>query len=309
MAQHLRNRLNSIRPLRVFSHVYELGSVTLAAQALSLTQPTVSIQLRQLTEVIGSPLYQMRGKHIIFTEAGHAVARYCQRITSATDDLESELADLVDLKAGTLRVAVVTSAKYFTPHLLGDFCQKYPLIDIVLKVGNRDTILSRYEQGLDDVYLFSHLESEMNESAIRFLPNLLYPVAHIDHPLSQKKEISINEFLTYPILAREPGSGTRFAIENHLRKLNLSFKPKLVIESNEAIKHCVLAEMGLAILSQYALYYEPNDNITYLPVETFPIETYWHIVKSPMKIQTPLSKVFTQHLLDEKIIYNKLLSS
>ncbi|UTV30820.1 LysR family transcriptional regulator [Photobacterium atrarenae] len=299
MPQHLRNRLNNIRPLRVFSQVYELGSITLAAEALNLTQPTVSIQLRQLAELIDTPLYQLRGKKLIFTEAGHLMARYCQTIMAATDTLESELANLMALKAGTLRVAVVTSAKYFIPHLLGEFCHQYPLIDVVLKVGNRDKILGRYQQGLDDIYLFSHLEPDMIDSAVRFLPNRLYPVAHKEHPLAGKKAISIKEFLDYPILAREQGSGTRFAIEKHLAGLQLPFRPKLVIESNEAIKHCVLADMGVAILSEYALHYEPNENITFLPVDHFPIKTYWHIVKSPLKLQTPLSTAFIQHLADQ----------
>lgn len=300
MPQHLRNRLSNTRLLRVFMTVYELGSITRAAEELNLTQPTVSIQLRQLTETVGMPLYQVVGKKMIFTEAAKLVAEYSHELLSTLDRLEIDLADLNQLKAGTLKVAVVTSAKYFIPHLLGSFCRMYPLVDVDLKVGNRDKIRARYQQGLDDIYLFSHLEKEMENSALQYLPNNLYPIANKYHPLAKKKKISIEELLNYPWLAREVGSGTRYAIDAHFSRFNLSLKPKLVVESNEAIKHCVLAGIGLSILSEYALHYEPSNDIVYLPVTGFPIKTSWYIVRSSLKLQTPLSEAFLHHITHQK---------
>ena len=298
--QHLRYRISNIRNLRVFLSVYEQESITLAAQTLNLTQPTVSIQLRQLTDLIGMPLYQVVGKKLIFTQAADTLAKYANELLDTIDRLEIDLANLSEIKAGTLKVAVVTSAKYFIPHLLGSFCDTYPLIDIVLKVGNRQSILERYHQGLDDIYLFSHLEPQMEPHSIQFLPNRLYPVAPKDHPLANQSHIEPKELLNYPWLSREPGSGTRFAIDAHFEKLNLQFKPKLVIESNEAIKHCVIAGMGLTILSEYALEDEPSTSLVKLSIANFPILTNWHIVRAPLKHQTPLSDAFIQHATYEK---------
>ncbi|MGR5142032.1 LysR family transcriptional regulator [Photobacterium sp. DNB23_23_1] len=299
MTQHLRSRINSIRNLRVFLAVYELGSITIAAQSLNLTQPTVSIQLRQLTELIGMPLYHVIGKKIVFTQAADITAKYCNELFDTIERLEIDLADISEIKAGTLKVAVVTSAKYFIPHLLGSFCRTYPLVDIVLKVGNRENILSRYHQGLDDIYLFSHLEPQMKPYAIKFLPNRLYPVAPKEHPLTNQPFITPEELLQYSLLSREPGSGTRYAIDAHFAKRNLPFKPKLVIESNEAIKHCVIAGMGVAILSEYALEDEPSSQLVRLAIADFPIVTNWHIVKAPLKHQTPLSEAFIHHATEK----------
>ncbi|KLV04132.1 RuBisCO operon transcriptional regulator [Photobacterium aquae] len=298
MTQHLRRRLSNFRSLRVFLTVYETGSITKAANQLNLTQPTVSIQLRQLSDLIDMPLYQIVGKRIVFTQAADILAKYSEELFNTLDRLEIDLADLKQLKAGTLKVAVVTSAKYFIPHLLGSFCQCYPLVDIDLKVANREKILSRYQQGRDDLYLFSHLEPDMPPFATRFLPNRLYPIAPTGHPLTLQKEISPKSLLQYPWLSRELGSGTRHAIDQHFKTLNITFNPQLVIESNEAIKHCVMAGMGLAILSEYALKESIDNQFELLSVKSFPITTYWHIVKPPHRHETPLSKAFIKHVTD-----------
>ncbi|WP_036799305.1 LysR family transcriptional regulator [Photobacterium marinum] len=299
MPQHLRNRFNVIKPLRVFLTVYELGSVTKAAEVLNLTQPTISIQLKQLMELLGVRLYKQVGRKLVFTEAAAIVARHGEALFELLDRLEISLAALSELKAGTLRIAVVTSAKYFIPHLVGMFCQRYPLIDIELKVGNREKIRQRYLQEKDDIYLFSLLSDEMEKLAISFLPNPLYAIAHRCHPLSAMKKIQPFELCAYPFISREPGSGTRYAIDRHFEQLNLALKPRMVIESNEAIKHCVLADLGISILSEYALKPEIGDELVALPVEGFPIMTRWHLVRSPNRVQTALSDAFVEFITDQ----------
>lgn len=299
MAQHLRRRLNAIRPLRVFLTVYETGSITKAANSLNLTQPTISIQLRKLTEVIGTPLYKQVGRKLVFTEAADIVAAHGVELFETLDRLEISLADLNQLKAGTLRIAVVTSAKYFIPHLLGSFCQRYPLVDIQLTVGNRAKIIQRYKQDLDDIYLFSHLSEEMTDYAISFLANPLIAIAHHQHPLAQKKNIQPAELCHYPFISREYGSGTRYAIEHYFEGKGLKLTTKMTIESNEAIKHCVIAGLGISILSEYALRYESNPNLIYLPVDDFPILTSWHLVRSAHRLQTALSEAFVDFIKEE----------
>jgi DNA-binding transcriptional LysR family regulator len=292
MAQYLSRRLNAIRPLRVFLTVYKAGSITKAAHLLNLTQPTISIQLRKLTEIIGTPLYKQVGRKLIFTEAADIIVAHSIELFETLDRLEISLADLKQIKAGTLRIAVVTSAKYFIPHLLGSFCRQYPLIEIQLTVGNRAKIIKRYKQDLDDIYLFSHLNEQMKDYAISFLANPLIAIAHQQHPLAQKKTISVEELCDHPFISRENGSGTRYAIESYFEVKGLTLTTKMTIESNEAIKHCVIAGLGISILSEYAIKDESNPSLVYLPVDGFPILTSWHLVRSAHRIQTALSEAF-----------------
>ncbi|GAB3519237.1 LysR family transcriptional regulator [Photobacterium alginatilyticum] len=308
MAQHLRRRLNTIRPLHVFQTVYEVGSITKAADMLNLTQPTISIQLRKLTEALGTPLYKQVGRKLVFTEAAEIVAAHSVELFETLDRLEISLADLNELKAGTLRIAVVTSAKYFIPHLLGSFCQQYPLVDIELTVGNRAKIIQRYAQDLDDIYLFSHLSDEMTKNAISFLVNPLVAIAHAQHPLAQKESILPEELCHYPYISREYGSGTRYAIEHFFEGRGLKLSPQMTIESNEAIKHCVIADLGVSILSEYAIRYEPTPHLVSLPVEGFPILTSWHLVRSAHRIQTVLSEAFVEFIQENgKNVMNQSL--
>lgn len=298
--QLLKKRLTNFRCLRVFLTVYEHGSVSGAAKILNLTQPTISIQLKQLTELIGAELYHLQGKKLVFTEAGHMTARYCIKIMQNIDDLEVEIANLAQLKSGTLKVAAVTSCEYFVPHLIGSFLDKYPMVDIDFKVDNRETIRERYTSELDDLYIFSHIDDGMTGDIVPLFPNNLYAIANKSHPLALKERVKLKELIGFSWILREPGSGTRLAIERHFKQNNVSIKPKLVMESNEAIKHCVMAGMGLSILSEYALTQENPENIAILPVDSFPIETHWNLVFPSSLRQSPLSQAFMEHLIEYK---------
>lgn len=300
--QLLRNRLTNFRCLRVFLTVYEQGSVSAAAKILNLTQPTISIQLKQLSDLLGTELYHLQGKKLVFTEVGHITARYCIKITQDIDDLEIEISNLSQLKSGTLKVAAVTSCEYFVPHLIGSFLDKHPMVDIDFKVDNREKIRERYKNGYDDLYIFSHIDSDMTGDIVPLFPNNLYAIASKSHPLAFKDSIRLKALVGFSWILREQGSGTRRAIERHFSHHDININPKLVMESNEAIKHCVMAGMGLSILSEYALTQENPENIAILPVETFPIETYWNLVFPSSTRQSPLSQAFMAHLIEYKKI-------
>ncbi|MDB1125076.1 LysR family transcriptional regulator [Vibrio algarum] len=306
--QLLRNRLSNFRSIRVFLTVYEQGSVSGAAKVLNLTQPTISIQLKQLSELLGAELYHLQGKKLVFTEVGHMTARYCMKIIQNVDDLEIEIANLAQLKSGTLKVAAVTSCEYFVPHLIGSFIDKHQMVDIDLKVDNRDKIKERYQNGQDDLYLFSHIDSDMSGGIVPLFPNNLYAIASKNHPLARKDNIDIRSLVGFSWILREQGSGTRQAIEKHLGQHDITLNPKLVMESNEAIKHCVMAGMGLSILSEYALTQENPSNLAILSVDTFPIETHWNLVFPTSTRQSPLSQAFMEHLIEyKKILKGNLL--
>ncbi|HCH5588660.1 TPA: LysR family transcriptional regulator [Vibrio parahaemolyticus] len=298
--QLLKNRLTNFRCLRVFLTVYEQGSVSGAAKILNLTQPTISIQLKQLSGLLGADLYQLHGKKLVFTEAGHMTARYCMKLIQNVDDLEVELANLAQLKSGTLKVAAVTSCEYFVPHLIGSFLDKYPAVDIYLKVDSRERIKERYNNGSDDLYIFSQIDNDMKGDVVPLFPNNLYAIASKSHPLALKDRIEIRTLLGFSWIFREQGSGTRRAIEKHFSQYDIIINPKLVMESNEAIKHCVMSGMGLSILSEYALIQERPENFAILSVDTFPIKTYWNLVFPNSARQSTLSQAFMAHLIEYK---------
>ncbi|CDT58206.1 Transcriptional regulator, LysR family [Vibrio coralliirubri] len=298
--QLLRNRLSNFRSLRVYLTVYEQGAISSAAKTLNLTQPTISIQLKQFSNVVGAELYYVQGKKLVFTESGKLTAKYCRQIIQKIDDLEIEISNLAQLKSGTLKVAAVTSCEYFVPHLIGSFLEKFPMVDIDFKIDNRENIKERYNNGQDDLYLFSHIDNDMTGEVVPLFPNNLYAFASKTHPLALKEKVSLKSLVGFSWILRERGSGTRQAIEEHFSKSDVVIRPKLVMESNEAIKHCVMAGMGLSILSEYALTQESPENLTVLPVDTFPIKTYWNLVFPSSTKQSTLSQAFMAHLMEYK---------
>lgn len=290
------NKLGTIRQLEILERVYTLGSVTAAADDLNLSQPTLSMQLKKLADQNDVQLYNQVGKQLIFTEAGEIFVRSARRILQEMSTLRSELDLLHGLTKGTLKLAFVTSAKYFIPHLLGPFCERYPDIDIQLKVGNRQQVLERMNQADDDFYVFSHLPEMRNLKAIEFLPNPLIPIVAADHPLAAQPNLTLKDLLPFNYIAREPGSGTRYTIENYLKDTGVALTPKMTIESNEAIKHCVMSNLGFSILSAYTLSFGGDEGIAKLNVEGFPIPSHWSFVWPQEKRLSPIANVFLEYI-------------
>lgn len=197
--------IGTLRQLQILLALREHGSVTAASEALYLTQPTVSMQLKNLTDKIGMPLYQQHGKKLQFTDAGLEVLKTAKDVVDCFDQLEMRLSALKGLEAGKLRIAVVSTAKYFIPHLLGEFCKLYPNVEVNFSVGNRQQIIDRMKDNQDDFYVFTYPPKEIDLVTIKFLDNPLVAIAHNQHPLTQKKRISLQQFFKLPFLLREIG--------------------------------------------------------------------------------------------------------
>ena len=288
-------RIGTLRPLEVLIKVYERGSVTDAARELHLTQPTVSMQMKKLSEAVGEPLYQQSGRQIYFTEAGLATLRMAREVLSNVESLEGRLAALNGLKAGTLRIGVVTTAKYFIPHLIGDFVKRYPDIEVDFKVGNREQIIEMLEAGREDFYVFSH--PPQRELILReFVPNPLVAIAEKSHPLAEQTSITLAEFAKYPFLMRESGSGTRHAILRHMDKQCIQLNVRMTIESNEAIKHAVMSGLGVSILSSHTLTYGGSTGLIRLNVETLPIKTRWFLAQPQARALSAVGNAFLEHI-------------
>lgn len=206
-------RHGTLRQLEVFEAIVRYGSYTRAAEELFLTQPTVSMQIKKLTDAVGLPLFEQIGKKIYLTDAGKELHEMNQDIFKRFERFEMIAADMKGMKAGKLRLAVVTTAKYFVPRLLGMFCRQYPGIEVSLKVSNRAHILERLTNNQDDLYVLGQPPKELDVIAETFLKNQLVALASVDHPLANEKGIALKRIVKEPFLSRESGSGTRIATE------------------------------------------------------------------------------------------------
>ena len=295
----LHARVGTLRQLEILLAVHDMGTVTAAAEALHLTQPTVSMQLHKLADAMGIALYVQQGRKLRFTDAGLAAVASARRVMEEFALLDMTLADLRGLKAGTLRLAVVTTAKYFVPHLLGPFCERYPGIEVSFNVGNREQIIDRLEAGLDDFYVFSHVPGGMALESSAFLDNPLVAIAAEGHPLARRSRLSLNDIAQEPFLMRELGSGTRHAIEHYLQQQGQPLNVKMTVESNEAIRHSVMAGLGISILSAHTLNLGGWVGLEPLPVEGLPIVTQWYLVRPSGKRLSVVASAFQQFMEEE----------
>lgn len=290
----------TLHQLKVFEAVARHNSFTRAAEELFLTQPTVSMQVKQLTKAVGMPLFDQVGKRLSLTQAGEELVKTCREVFENLDQFEMTVADLKGLKQGRLRVAVITTAKYFVPRLLGPFCQRYPGIDISLQVTNHEYILNRLSENLDDLYVMSQLPENIEITCHQILENPLIVVAQAEHPLAQEKNIPLERLASEPFIMREPGSGTRKAVQSLFDEQKILLKVRLDLGSNEAIKQAIAGGLGISVLSAHTLALEgPSSQLTILDVEQFPIERYWYAVYPNGKQLSIVARTFLEYLLAE----------
>lgn len=276
------------------------GSFTKAAEELYITQPTVSSQIKQLTKAVGLPLFEQIGKHIDLTEAGKELLATCQEIFEKLDNFEMKIADLKGTKQGQLRLGVITTAKYFVPRLLGSFCEQYQGIDISLQVTNHQKLQERMAENQDDLYVISQLPEDIDLVSHAFLENPLVVLARRDHPLAQEKNIPIERLDDEPFIMREPGSGTRAAVQKLFAEHDVSVKVRLELGSNEAIKQAIAGGLGISVLSQHSILpASSNPELTVLDVKHFPIKRDWYVVYLAGKQLSVIAQTFLQYLLQE----------
>lgn len=290
-------RHSTLRQLEVFEAIARLKSFTRAAEELFLTQPTVSMQIKKLTDEIGLPLFEQIGKKIYLTDAGKELYQTCLGIFEHFSRFEMIASDMKGLKSGKLRLAVVTTAKYFTPRLLGMFCQEYPGIDVALIVTNRERALERLSSNQDDLYILGQVPDAVDAVAEVFLDNPLVVLASADHPLSREKKISIERICDESFIMREPGSGTRMATERFFLEQGYKLKVRMELGSNEAIKQAIVGRLGIAVLSRHTLALDaPMGQLAILDVEGFPIERHWYFAYPSGKQLSIVAQTFLEYL-------------
>ena len=290
-------RHTTLRQLEVFEAIARLGSFTRAAEELHLTQPTVSMQIKKLSEAVGMDLFEQVGKKIYLTDAGRALHNFSREIFDHFNHFEMLLADLKGLKQGRLRLAVITTAKYFIPRLLGTFCRQYPGIDVSMKVSNRERILERLNNNEDDLYILGQPPDGVDVIAEPFLTNPLVVLAPTDHPLVRKKNIPLRRLAEEPFLLRESGSGTRIATEQLFARHDLKLRVRMELGSNEAIKQAVVGGLGISVLSRHTLSPDVTmDQIALLDVQGFPIKRHWCAVYPKGKQLSVVANTFLDYL-------------
>lgn len=290
----------TLRQLQVFEAIYRLGSFTRAAEELFLTQPTVSMQIRKLTDAMDVPLFEHVGRNVEPTEAGTELYAACRGMFEILANLEMKISDLKGLKRGRLRMGVITTAKYLAPEMLGEFSRNYPGIDLALKVTNRESIINRMQSNEDDLYIMGQApEGELEVESYPFAPNPLVVMAPRDHHLVGKKNISLEEIADEPFIMREPGSGIRDVTLRTFDAKGLRPKVRMELGSNEAIKHAIVGGLGLSVLSLHTLALEGADGpVAILDVEGFPILRNWYIVYPKGKELSLVAQTFLDFAVD-----------
>lgn len=300
----------TLRQLTVFEAIARHSSFTRASEELFLTQPTVSMQIKKLTDTVGQPLFEQVGKKIYLTAVGSELYTACRDILNSLNRFEMTVADMQGLKKGQLRLAVITTAEYFIPRILGPFCQRYPGIEVTLEVFNRENILQRLNDNLDDLYILGQPPEGIAVDYFPFLENPLVVVGPPDHPMAGTAPITLGQLAEQPFIMREPGSGTRQALQRLFDEHNIPLNVRMELGSNEAIKQAIIGGLGLSALSQHTITAElVTGELAILNVEDFPIRRSWYAAYPAGKQLSIIAHTFRDYLLGEgKQILEKNLS-
>jgi DNA-binding transcriptional LysR family regulator len=289
----------TLHQLRIFHAVARCGSFAKAAQALHLSPPALSLQVKQLSQSIGQPLFEQLGKRIFLTTAGHTLADACADIDRRLEQLGQDLLAQQGVEQGQLRVAILTTLKYSVPKLLGRFCREHPGIDVSLFVGNRGALLQRLKANEDDLYIMGQAPDHLDVISTPFADNPLIAIAAPDHPLAGKRTIPAERLAKEPFIMREPESGTRLTTERFFAERGLELINRLELGSNEAIKQTVAGGLGVAVLSAHTVQAElALGDLVQLDVRHFPLLRRWYVLRHSGKRLSPAAQAFERRLYE-----------
>ena len=299
----------TFRQLKVFEAVARHLSYTQAARELYLTQPAVSMQIKQLEENVGLPLFEQMGKKIYLTEAGREMYHYCRTIAAQLEEAEEVIEQLKGMRRGHLQISVATTANHFATRLLAEFVKHNEGVTFSLDVTNRETLLHQLAENERDIVIMGRPPGDGDLVAEPFMDNPLVVVAARDHPLVEKKNIKLDALRDEVFVTREQGSGTRIAMERFFKERGVSVNLEMEMTSNEAIKQAVEAGLGLGLVSIHTLELElETGRLSILDVEDFPILRHWYVVYRKGKRLAPVAEAFRQFIHKEaKSLMSKVI--
>ena len=290
----------TIRQIQIFESVARNKSFTRAAEELFITQSTVSIQLKQLSDTLGVQLIEQVGKKLYLTRAGEAQLANCQRLLSTLREMESDAASYHEKPQGILSISGTITSQFFLPRVFGAFSKKYPEVDIVFQVSTRPAIMERFASNQDDLYVIGRIPEGMEIKVIPFVENPFIFIAPIDHPLVGQKKITLRRVLQEPFLTREPGSTTLKELQRYCDENKVGINQKMVLGGNEAIKQGVIGGLGISVLSRFATTLELSLGlIAELDVENFPLQSQWYIGYPSGKKPSTATNAFLDFVRDE----------
>ena len=298
----------TLRQLRVFNEVCDLRSYSRAAEEMSLTQPAVSLQIRQLEELIGQPLFDYVGKKLYMTEAAEALQLASRDIFGRLENLDMQLSDMQGSLQGQLKLAVESSAKYFVPHLFAAFKRQHPEVNLQLTVVNRAQAVRRLSDNRDDLVIMSMVPQDMGLEFLPFLNNPIIAVAPADHPLCDQGPLHLQDLVPYTLVIREPGSGTRLACEEYFKEKRVHFNQILEVASTESQRECAIAGLGVALLTRHAVNLElATGLLRELPVDELPLYRSWCAVQAKAKRLSPVAHAFLGFIRSERLQISALV--
>ena len=290
----------TLKQLQTFIEVAREKSVSKAAERLFVTQPAVSMQMRQLEDAFGLALIEPFGRNIRLTNAGQEFLTHAIAALAQLKDLESIMAEHVGMKQGRIDLAIVSTAKYFVPMLLVRFSQLLPGIEIKLRIDNRENILGMLSRSEIDLVIMGRAPTTLDCEATPFATNPLAIVSAPDHPLSRRKRMGFDALKDYPFVVREQGSGTRAAMERLFAQHELPIKVAMEMPSNETIKQAVMAGMGLSFLSLRTVRHElATGHLALLDVSGLPMVGHWYVTHLRQKKLSPAAKSFKAFLIEQ----------
>ncbi len=290
----------TLKQIQTFLEVARQRSVSKAAERLFVTQPAVSMQIRQLEDAFGVALLEPVGRNIRLTHAGEAFLLHAQAAMGQLKDLEAQMADHVGLKKGRIDLAVVSTAKYFIPMLLVQFGKLFDGINVQLKIDNRENILGLLARNEADLVVMGRAPADLDCEAIPFATNPLAIVAAPDHPLARRKQLPFSALGDYRFVVREEGSGTRAAMERLFAQHQTPLKVEMEMPSNETIKQAVMAGMGLSFLSMRTMRHElAGGYMALVDIQGMPQVGHWYITHLRQKKLSPAARAFKEFLIEQ----------
>jgi DNA-binding transcriptional LysR family regulator len=289
----------TLRQLQIFVIASRLPSFARAAEELHLSQPAVSMQIRQLEEAVGLPLFERIARRLTLTEAGERLSHHASRIIGEIKDIEDTMTSLAQADSGTIAVSIVSSATYFAPKLLAQYSQQFPKVDVRFSVGNRETLLRLLQDNATDLAIMGRPPPELGTTTEPLARHPHVIVAPLTHPLCGARGFDLQELAGDTFLLREPGSGTRAVVEHMFRQHLFTPARCVTLGSNETIKQAVMAGMGVSLLSLHTLALELRaGEIALLDVSGTPIERTWQIVHLTSKQLSPTCVAFRRFMLE-----------
>jgi LysR family transcriptional regulator, low CO2-responsive transcriptional regulator len=290
----------TLRQLRVFSAVARHLSFVRAAEELRLTAPAVSMQIKELETEVGLPLFDRSSRKVSLTMVGEYMLAYTQRVLAAMRDAEDMVARFRGLRTGKLDVAMVSTAKYFLPRLLARFRDEHPGVEIRLHVGNnREEVVALMREGAVELAIMGRPPKNWPSRAEPFAMHPHVLVTSVEHPFARAEKVPVSALLSEEFIVREPGSGTRAALEEFMQAHQM--RPRIIMQmsSNEAIKQAVMAGMGIALLSLHTVGLELEHHLIAAPdTEGLPVMRRWHVVNTLAKTLSPPAEAFRYFILE-----------